>query len=880
MVDQRFSPESVWGALIKKSASRVDNWIAAVRASGTTSPELLGGVSRDPESFEFTRRLIEFVAGTEDAFTSALGLREVAQEMPDSMPVRDRLAVKAGGVASLGLPWAVMPVARRWLRDRVAHLVLATKLPVSSPPGKLPGLTETLRHYSEAGFVPVVHPLGDRVFGPSGAETEIARLAALAAHPAVKHLVVDPARIAPGGTDWSATDDVALAVAALRPILEAAAEHDTVVSIEPSSVRWLRLIPEVLARALADPELDRARVGTRIFAELPESREIYDRVSRWALRRVAEGGAPCEIVLGVAGVAGTERISSIQSGLAVPVIEDRVALTAQMLRLAELALHPGRAAVLRPIIASEDVWMLAAVVELAEKRELQDLVSVQLRSGVVPGLAQTLFTDVGEVRMLLPVIAPQDFVGAVEHLVGLAAEAADPESVVSRLEGLLTAAEDSEDVDGGHEPESTEHVMLVEAALAADKDAPTSHRTQRRAREWDPTERDSALFYRAPDEPTRFETGGLTAAVLGLTRGETGEWQLGEFAPTREIPARSDSGFANEPDTDASVVENRDWARECLARAHLQAEAVGVDPANDTVSLSPVDVDATAVADVVREAGERWATEPHRIRAVRLRRGALAVVAARDRLIQTLVLDTGAPIIELDAEVNRIVDAGRYCGQLAEGLEAVRGATFVPDRLALVAADDLTPLSAQAEAVLATLAAGTGVLWAVPSRLLRSASALVEEWEVGGITPGVVRLESVHAGWTLGALAAYPGTDRAVVFGDRAEARELVRRRPDLRIEGHFHVGGSMLIAPSADLGQAVSDLVDSAFRGRDRIRAPWERRFWSAVSPVHRVSARHLPMPCGRCVWEIPRILKGAILSASTWDQWPLPLRLRVCGH
>ncbi|QIK63207.1 aldehyde dehydrogenase family protein [Leucobacter viscericola] len=811
MAEERFSPDTIWGGLTAANAKRAESWIAATRANTTASPELLGGVSKDPESFEFTRRLIEFVAGTEDAFTSALGLREVAQDMPESMPARDRLAVKAGGVASLGLPWAVMPVARRWLRDRVAHLVLATKLPASSPPGKLAGLTEALRRHSEAGFMPVVQPLGERVFGPVGAKAEIARLAALAAHPAVKHLVVDPARIAPGGTDWSATDDVALAVASLRPILDSAAEHNTVISIEPTSVRWLRLIPEVLSRALADPELDRARVSTKIFAELPESREIYDRVSRWALRRVAEGGAPAEIVIGVAGVAGSERIASIQSGLAVPVIEDRTALTAQLLRLAELALHPGRAAVLRPVIASEDLSVLAAVAELAAKRELQDLVSLQLRSGVVQGLAQTLLADAGEVRIVLPVIAPQDFVGAVDLLVGFAAEAADPESALSRLEALLTASEGTEDADGTADPELN---AFHEAALAADEDAPTSHRTQRRAREWDPTERDSALFYRAPDEPARFETGGLTAAVLGLTRGETGEWQLGEFAPTREIPVRSDSGFANEPDTDASVAENRDWARERLSRARQQAEASEAVSANDTVALSPADLDAAAVAEAVREAGERWAAEPHRIRAVRLRRGALAVVAARDRLLQTLALDTGAPVVELDAEINRIVDAGRYCGQLAEGLEAVRGATFVPERLALVAADNQTPLSAQAEAVLATLAAGTGVLWVVPSRLLRSASALVEEWEVGGITPGVVRIEAVYAGWTLGALAAYPGTDRAVVFGDRAEARELVRRRPDLRVEGHIRVRGSMLIAPSADLSQAVSDLVASAFRG------------------------------------------------------------------
>ena len=823
--------DSVWGAHAAPSERRASAWIASVRQGDSAAADLLGGMQRDPESFEFTRRLIELVAGTQDAFASAMGLREMAQEVPAAMPTRDRLAVRAGGVASLGLPWAVMPVARRWLRDRLSHLVLAAKLPVGATPGRLSALTEALRRHTEAGVVPVVLSLGDEVHGAAGAEAEATRLAALAQHPAITHLVVDPARIAPGGSDWSADTDVTRAATALRPILAAAAEHGTTLHLEPGSVRWARLIPDLLVRALADVAFDRVRIGTRILAELPESREIYDRVSRWAQRRVADGGAPVEVVIGVAGVAGAERIASIRSGLPIPVIEDRTAVTAQLLRLIDLALHPGRAAVLRPVIATEDVRVLAATAELAAARELGELVSVQLRSGVAPGLDRVLTDDLGEVRIALPVISPQDFGGAVDTLIRVAAEAADPDSAVSRLEAMLAepagvGAADGPDTadapDTADEPdtadnpdtataEDAERALFASALAAAEEDPPASHRTQRRAREWDPSERDSALFYRAPDEPARFETGGLTAAVLGLSRGSTGELRLGALAAPRAIPAVSDSGFAAEPDTDASVPENREWARDVLARAARQAEER--DIANETVALSPADLDAAAVAQVARTAGEQWAAQPHRIRAVRLRRGALAVVAARDRLLQVLAVDTGAPVSELDAEVNDIVDAGRYCGQLAEGLAAVRGATFVPDRLVMVVADAETSLAVQAESVLAGLAAGSGVLWVVPQRLHRSATVLLEEWEVGGITPGAVRLETVFAGRTLGALAADENIDRAVVLGDRAEARELARRRPDLRIEGRFRVRGSVLVTPSADVASAISDIVRSAFR-------------------------------------------------------------------
>ncbi|WP_336660216.1 proline dehydrogenase family protein [Leucobacter sp. USHLN153] len=805
---------SIWSAESGRTEELVAQWLEAVRqgsgaAESRGSGHLLDGLRRDPESFEFTRRLLEFVAGTDDAFASAIALHAMAREAPESMPSRDRLAVRAGGAASLGLPWAVMPVARKWLRDRVSGLVLAAKFPdpagrrIASA-GRLSALNEALRRFTELGVKPVLVPLGDEPHGSRAAAVEVARLAALARLPQVTHLVVDLARIAPGGSDWSFDSDVTRAAAALEPVLRAAAEHSTTVHLEARSVRWARMLPDVTIRALVDPEFDRARVGVRLLAELPESREFYGRLSRWAQRRVADGGAPAEVVIGVGGVAGAERIASIESGLPVPVLEDPIEVTAQLLRLAELALHPARAAVLRPVIATEDVHVLAGVVACAEALGSAELYALQLRSGVAPGLAEALRKSAREVRVSVPAVPPKEFGGALDFLVSIAAEAADHASAISRLEALVAS---------GEQPDATledaTRAFSIACARAADP-PPSSHRTQHRAREWDPSERDSGLFYRAPDEPTRFDTGGLTAAVLGLTRGSEGEFTLEPVAPPRAIPVVSESGFANEPSTDATVAANRDWVRELLTRAAEDAREV--DERNATVALSPADLDPGSAAETARDRAEVWAVQSHRTRATRLRRAALAVLAARDRLIRNLALESGAPVSQLDAEVDGIADAARYCAQLAEGLAAVRGATFVPDRLVLVVADAATPLSVQAESVFAALAAGSGVIWAAPGSLSRSAHALVEECEAGGLTPGVVRLEVTVIGRTIADLAAHPGIDRAVVLGSRDDARELSRSGPDLRVEGRFRARGSILVTPTADLDCVIEDIVASAF--------------------------------------------------------------------
>lgn len=788
-----------------QAEARADRWLLALRETDQHA-DLIGGAHADPESFEFTRRLIELVAGTDDVFSSAVGLREIAHDVPHTMSARDRFAVRAGGAVSLGLPWATMPVAKKWLRDRVADLVLATKLPTGPGKTRLPRLEETLRRNGERGVRVTLAPTGDAVHGTEGAASEVQRLAGLAGHQLVTHVAVDPERLAPGGNDWTIEDDLARAARALRPVFEAARDHDTTVHLMPSSVRWARVMPGLVHRALADTALDPVRVGVGLLAELPESVQLYDEISRWAEARVADGGGASEVIIGLgagrgAQVAARERISSIETGHPVPVIEGRLAQMTQLFRLAELALRPGRAATLRPVFATEEPRAISAIIDRAEALGSAHLFSVQLRGGVTPGLSALIEPVVPEVRLLLPVVTPQEFGGALDLLLGVVAEAGDPER------------------EEFGDPESVPERELFRAALLGAADpAPTTHRTQLRAREWDPSERDSALFYRAPDEPAMLDTGGLTAAVLGLTRGSTGEMRLEELGAARPIPAVSRSGFANEPDTDATVPANREWARGLLRKAAVFAEAL--DAENPTVALTEAELNPEWAVEAARVTGVRWASQSTQVRAVKLRRTALATAAARDRIIVSLAVDTGAPIAELDREVSDIIDAARYAGQLAEGLAAIRGATFSGDGLALVAASAQVNLAAQTAEVLSALAAGSGVIWAVPHRTADSAAALLEEWEVAGLPEGAVRIEQLASPEAIADVAFEREIDRAIVLGDRELARTLMRHRPSLRIEGRLLVPGVTVVAPSADLDAAIADIIASAFCGQTVRRA------------------------------------------------------------
>ncbi|MBC9954165.1 aldehyde dehydrogenase family protein [Leucobacter sp. cx-42] len=782
-----------WAASVPAIVDRAARWREAGQVGGsadTPDANLLAGIAGDPSQREFVNRLVEVLFGTEDAFAAANGLRDASQNIPDSMPMKDRLLLRASGTVSFGLPWLVKPLARRHLLGRASELIATVRVtaPTKTNPAKFTGVTELLRAITDDGLEPVVTLLGDTIHGNAGTATEVQRLLALIEHAAVHQVAIDPGRLvarARGG-EWAIDADAALAIAALEPLAEAAVDHDVTLTLEPTDLAWVRVLPTIVRGVLGNEDAKRLRFGVRLPSDLPESRELYAELHCFAQSHVAKGGVPLEVVIGQSQVAARERIRSILTGLAVPVIEDQVEADAQFLRLIELVLHPGRAAVIRPVIATEDARIAAAAVEVAEVQESTALYSFRLRSGVEPQLAQELRAH-ADVQLHLPLLPRGEHAGAIDVLVGYIAE--------------FAAADLATDPDAA----------FLESADLAQLPAPASHRTQHRAREWDPSERDSALFYKAPDETTRFDTGGLTAAVLGLNHQETGEITLEEFAPARTIPAVSASGFANEPLTDACVAANRTWVRELLVRS--ASVTAGTEAADATIALSAADLDPAAAAAAARESAAQWASQSHSIRAVRLRRAGLATAAARDRIFTELAAATGAPARVLDAQVNLIIDAARYAAQQAEALQTMRGATFVPDRLVLVFGDEQASLGVQSGAVLAALAAGSGVLWAVPAALVFPAQACIEEWEAGGLTPGAIRVVGLSVEETLAALGASPMVDRAVVFGRRSLGRELARHRPDLRVEGHFVSGSSMLITPTAEIDRAVTDLVDSAFR-------------------------------------------------------------------
>src|SRR5690349_3388988 len=98
----------------------VRRWLAeSAEHPAEVSAERLAGVLKDPNGLAFTVGFVDGVMRPEDLGVAGRNLEQVAKLTPKFLPWYLRAAIRVGGVVAPVLPWAVIPIARRVLRQMV-----------------------------------------------------------------------------------------------------------------------------------------------------------------------------------------------------------------------------------------------------------------------------------------------------------------------------------------------------------------------------------------------------------------------------------------------------------------------------------------------------------------------------------------------------------------------------------------------------------------------------------------------------------------------------------------------------------------------------------------------------------------------------------------
>jgi RHH-type proline utilization regulon transcriptional repressor/proline dehydrogenase/delta 1-pyrroline-5-carboxylate dehydrogenase len=554
------------------------------------------------------------------------------------------------------------------------------------------------------------------------------------------------------------------------------------VYLDMEEYRDLEITVETFLRTLDRPGLEAARAGIVLQAYLPDSFAAQRRLTDWALRRAAAGGAPVTLRIVKGANMEMERVEASQRGWPAAPFQTKQETDANYKRMLRYALEPEHARAVRVGIASHNLFELAYGLVLAEARGVKACVHLEMLEGMANHQRRALFEETSDLLLYAPACPREDFIHAIGYLVRRLDENTGPDNFLR-------------------------HAFRLSVDSA----------------EWQQLERDFVGAFEAipclGDAPRRSQDRRLPASTPSPRLVET--W-----------PA-----FRNEPDTDFALPHHADWADSILdswrvrhGERALEVPLVlagdeifadrrtgeSTDPSRPTTVVARYrkatveDVDAAVAC--ARADPDGWRSLPARERGDVLRRAAQRIRERRADLLGIALAEGGKVLLESDPEVSEAVDFCEFYARSAEAFEGLPGVQARGAGVVAVIPPWNFPVAIPCGGVAAALAAGNTVVLKPAPETVATAWILCQCFWSAGVSRRALQLvygDNEDAGTRL---ATHPDVDAVIFTGGTATALHLLCLEPGAPLLAETGGKNAIVVTAMSDRDLAIKHGVQSAF--------------------------------------------------------------------
>jgi RHH-type proline utilization regulon transcriptional repressor/proline dehydrogenase/delta 1-pyrroline-5-carboxylate dehydrogenase len=454
------------------SAAMVDETVATVRRWLTESAGVktdasaarLAGVLKDPRGLEFTIGFVDRVVRPEDLKVAARNLEQLSHKIPKFLPWYLRAAIALGGGFATLLPWIVVPIARRVLRNMVGHLV------IDATPKSL---DKTLAHLREGGVRLNLNLLGEAVLGEGEADSRLAGTLDLLGRDDVDYVSIKVSSVSSQLSMWAFDETVTRVVSRLTPLYELAAASPTpkFINLDMEEFHDLDLTVAVFETLLDQPQLRDLEAGIVLQAYLPDALSALQGLTAWATARRATGGSGIKVRVVKGANLAMEYVDATMHGWPLATWSSKVETDTNYKRVLDWAFTPDRTDAVRIGVAGHNLFDVAFAWLLAKQRGVESRVEFEMLLGMATGQAEAVKKDVGSLLLYTPVVHPGEFDSAISYLIRRLEENASTENFMSALFELSS----------NEKIFAREQGRFVASIEALDSHVPLSNRVQNRA---------------------------------------------------------------------------------------------------------------------------------------------------------------------------------------------------------------------------------------------------------------------------------------------------------------------------------------------------------------------------------------------------------------
>jgi len=685
----------------------------------------------------------------------------------------DGVLLRGGAAAATRMPRLVMPLVQARVRAELASFVIAAE--------PRPFARHVARRRAE-GIRLNINLLGEAVLGEQEAERRLEAVLGLLRRPDVDYISVKVSSVC-SQLDIAAFDhEVDRVSGRLRRLYDEALRHQPhkFVNLDMEEYRDLDLTVAVFKQVLSEDAYAHLSAGIVLQAYIPDSYPVLVDLIAWARDRHRRHGSAVKIRLVKGANLAMEQVEAELSGWPQAPFATKAEVDANYKRMLDVLLDSANVGALAVGVGTHNLFEAAWALTVSARRGVREMLEMEMLEGMAPSIAASVREQAGSLLLYAPI-----------------ARRADSESVIAYLVRRFD--------------ENTGPENFLRHQFSLQPGTPTWNRERDRFRQ---AVRDRL----APPVSTR--------RVQDRRRNQEPDGRPAE---------EPDPPFDNEPDTDVSLGANRAWLATQLVPLAAHgislvpavvagrtvedgAPADGCDPGDPgRVAYRWVQAGESTVDEAVaaaQGAGARWRERSLEDRRRALRAVADRLAADRGRLIGVMARDGGKTVAESDPEVSEAIDFARYYAERIRDLEALQaeGARFEALGTVVVVSPWNFPLAIPAGGVLAALAAGNSVILKPAPETVATAWALAQSCWEAGIPRDLLQFLPTADGPAGRRLIEHPDVSAVILTGAWDTARMFLGWRPDLRLHGETSGKNAIVVTATADLDEAVADIVRSAF--------------------------------------------------------------------
>ena len=673
------------------------------------------------------------------------------------------------------LSFLLVPLARNMLRRETRTVIL---------PGEPQSLIEHLKTRFREHVRVNLNRLGEKILGEEDAESRMDQYLRDLQDPNIEYISIKISTIYSQINPLSWNETLSVLCDRLRTLYRAAKNNKyqrdigeqvfKFINLDMESYSDLHLTIESFRHVLSEEEFFNYSAGIVLQSYLPDSYDIQQQLTVWAMDRVARGGSPIKIRIVKGANLAMEKIEASLKGWPQAPYECKRDVDSNFKRMLHYGFQPECAHAVHLGIASHNIFDIAYSLLLRREKRLEKYICFEMLEGMADHIRRVVQLLSGDMLLYCPAATKKEFQSAVAYLVRRLDENTAPENFLHDAFRLLP----------GTEKWRKQTYYFLNAFENIHQISSEPRRQQNRYKE------PLRIFY--------------------------------------------DSLFINEPNTDWMLPINRQWADEIIVKWSNQEASmiplvigerlifdpnklgIGEDPSKPGKCLYKYALAGKDEVEIALDTGVKgfnhWSSIPLRSRLQLIDEVAHLLRVHRGDLIGVMIADTGKVVSEADAEVSEAIDFAEYYRRSAEKLYQMKDIEWEAKGVVLVAPPWNFPCAIPAGGILAALATGNSVIFKPAPEAVYVGWKLVNIFWEAGIGKDVLQFICCEDDPVGSLLIQDQRVNTVILTGATSTARKMLRMRPGIDLIAETGGKNAMIITRLADRDLAIKDLIYSAF--------------------------------------------------------------------